>query len=385
MQRIVKAVLVVSAFLTPSACPAKGQQFTASEIGIDTSIVHPNRLSSFTDAGLGGRFTFNVTPSLSIDSELDSYLTNFDQRSAQSGGRAIVGLIGPKAGIRTRKYGIFFKARPGFMSFADVPTSNSTPGNLMTARKTHAALDLGTAAEFYPSSRTILRFDIGALLVRYGDATLFSSPQIIVRATDGIGAPWHITLGAGYRLGTLQERQEKSPASQRFQAGGLYSLLTSDRGINTLRDESGVGGWFTWNFNKYFALDSSAAFFPRQIHIVDFQQGGRIFQALAGVRAGVRRGCIGVFGKFRPGIQRYSATEKEAVTFKDSPFTDIAFDTGGIIEFYGSDRTLFRLDAGNTSVRYRAKEIPGINGQILHIPGFTNNTIQVTVGFGFRF
>jgi len=385
MQRIVKAVLVVSPFLTASACPAKGQQFTASEIGVDTSIVHPNRLSSFTDAGLGGRFTFNVTPSLSIDSEFDSYLTNFDQRSAQSGGRAIVGLTGPKAGIRTRKYGIFFKARPGFMSFGDVPTSNSTPGNLITARKTHAALDVGTVAEFYPSSRTILRFDIGALLVRYGDATLFSSPTFIVRATDGIGAPWHITVGAGYRLGALQERQESSPAPQRFQAGGLYSLLTSDRGLQTLRDESGVGGWFTWNFNKYFALDSSATFFPRLIHIADFQQGGRIFQALAGVRGGVRRGRIGVFGKFRPGIQRYSATEMEAVTFKDSPFTDIAFDTGGIIEFYGSHRTLFRLDAGNTSVRYRVKEIPGVNGQTFHIPGLTNNTIQLTVGFGFRF
>jgi hypothetical protein len=157
------------------------------------------------------------------------------------------------------------------------------------------------------------------------------------------------------------------------------------RGLETVRDESGLGGWFTWNFSKYVALDSSATFFPRKIHIADFQQGGRIFQALAGVRGGVRRGRIGVFGKFRLGIQRYSLTEQEAVTFKDSPFTDIAFDAGGIIEVYTSHRTLLRFDAGNTSIYYRPKDIPRANGQLFHIPGFTNNTIQLTAGFGFRF
>jgi hypothetical protein len=162
-------------------------------------------------------------------------------------------------------------------------------------------------------------------------------------------------------------------------------LLTSERGLDTVRDESGVGGWFTWNFSKYFGLDLTAGFFPRKIHIADFQQGGRIFQALAGVRGGIRRGRIGVFAKSRPGIQRYSLTELEAVTFKDAPFTDVAFDIGGIIEVYASRHGVFRFDAGNTLVYYRSKDVPGASGQFFHRSGFTNNTIQLTAGFGFRF
>lgn len=388
MQRTTNAVLVVFCFLTFWADVADAQEFTRTEIGVDTSILHPSRpFSSFTDAGLGGRFTCNFSPNFGIDSEFDSYFTNFDQKDLQSGGRAIAGLVGPKAGIRTRKYGVFFKARPGFISFSDVVTSASTQGIIATARKTHAALDLGIVAEFYPSARLILRLDVGALLVRYGDATLLSVPGVIsIRTIGTIGGPLHMGVGASYRLGALRQAQESSPAPEaRFAAGGQYSLLTSERGLDRVRDEFGVGGWFTWNFSKYFALDSTAGFFPRTIHIADFQQGGRILQALAGLRGGIRRGRIGVFAKFRPGIQRYGLTEQEAVTFKVAAFTDVAFDVGGIIEVYASHHTLFRFDAGNTSIYYRSKLIPGGNGQIFHIPGFTNNAIQLIAGFGFRF
>jgi hypothetical protein len=391
MQRTNKAVLVVSAFLTTLACSLKAQEFTRIEVGVDTSILHPGHpFSSVTDVGVGGRFTYNFSPGFSIDSELDYYSTNLGRVSTQAGGRAIMGVFGPKAGIRTRKYGVFLKARAGFMSFSDAGTSADVSTSpivaVATARKTHAALDLGAVAEFYPSTRTILRLDVGQLLVRYGDATLLSIPDVIsVRTPGRIGGPLHIQVGASYRLGALREESEDSSAAWRFAAGAQYSLLTSERGLDTVRDESGLGGFFTWNFSKYFALDSSATFFPRKIHIADFQQGGRMFQALAGIRGGVRRGRIGVFAKFRPGIQRYSLTEQNQITFQDSPFTDVAFDIGGIIEVYTSRRTLLRFDAGNTSIYYRAKDIPLDNGQLFHAPAFTNNTIQITAGFGFRF
>jgi hypothetical protein len=360
------------------------QQFTRTEIGLDTSILHGTRLFSLTDAGIGGRFTYNLTPSIAIDSEFDFYFTNLDERLTQDGGRASVGVIGIKAGIRKRKYGVFFKARPGVMSFGDVFTSAATFGNFATTRKSHAVLDFGVATEFYPSARTILRFDVGQLLVRYGDSTAaVLANGVNIRNRGRIDGPLHIVVGTSYRLGTLREEHESSPAPQRFSAGGQYSLLTSNRAFQEfVRDESGLGGWFTWNFSKYFALDSSATFFPRQIHNSDFQQGGRTFQALAGVRGGVRRGRFGVFGKFRPGIQLYTATEGDSTTFIPSPFTDIAFDTGGIIEVYTSRRTLLRFDAGDTTIYYRPRHIIGNSGRV---PGFTNNTIQLTTGFGFRF
>jgi hypothetical protein len=270
------------------------------------------------------------------------------------------------------------------MSFSNVLTSAVFFGSQDTTRKTHAALDLGVATEFYPSTRTILRFDIGRMLVRYGDSTEFRSPNgDFITAVGIITGQWHLEVGTSYRLGGMQQGRQTSPAPQRFAAGVEYSLFSSNRGFHEfIRDESGGGGWFTWNFSKYVGLDESSTFFPRVIHLADFQQGGRMFQVLAGVRAGVRRGRFGIFGKFRPGIQRYSTTELNI--FRDAPFTDIALDAGGIIEFYGTRHSVFRFDAGNTSIHYRGKDIPTPNG-IFHAPAFTNNAIQLSMGFGFRF
>jgi hypothetical protein len=379
-----RAVSRLSVTITLLSCAAIAQEFTRAEIGAESSILFQNRFVSLTDVGIGGRFTYNFTPSVAIDSEVNSYFTNSASRSLQDGGRAFVGLIGPKAGIRRDRFGVFFKARAGVMSFSNVLTSAVVFGNLETARKTHAALDLGAATEFYPSARTILRFDIGRMLVRYGDSTEFTSPTgELLAATGIITGPWHLEVGTSYRLGSLHEGHEPSPAPERFTAGVQYSLFSSNRGFQEfVRDESGGGGWFTWNFSKYVGLDASSTFFPRVIHLADFQQGGRMFQVLAGVRAGVRRSRFGVFGKFRPGIQRYSITELDI--FRDAPFTDIALDAGGIIEFYGTRHSVFRFDAGNTSIHYRGKDIPIPNG-IFHAPAFTNNAIQLSVGFGFRF
>jgi len=40
-------------------CSFQGQEFTRMEIGVNTSILPHNRLSSLTDSGLGGRATYN--------------------------------------------------------------------------------------------------------------------------------------------------------------------------------------------------------------------------------------------------------------------------------------------------------------------------------------
>lgn len=381
-----RAVSLLSVTVTLLSCTAIAQEFTRAEVGAETSILFQNRLVSLTDAGIGGRFTYNFTPSVALESEIDSYLTNTSSRSLQDGGKAFVGLIGPKAGIRRDRFGVFFKARTGVMSFRNALTSAAIFGNLNTARKTHAALDLGAAAEFYPSPRTILRFDIGRMLVRYGDSTdVIFSNGIAIRNVGRIMAPWHLEVGTGYRLGKLSERHEDSRAPERFTVGAQYSLFSSNRGFQEIvRDESGAGGWFTWNFSKYFALDASSTFFPRTIHLADFQQGGRMSQVLAGLRGGVRRGRFGIFGKFRPGIQRYSTTEADPAPFGTAPFTDIAVDAGGIIEFYGIHHSVFRFDAGNTSIHYRGKNLTFPDGPF-HAPAFTNNAIQMSIGFGFRF
>jgi hypothetical protein len=362
------------------------QQFTRTEVGLETSVLRGNRLVPVTDPGVGIRFTYNLTPSIGLDSEFNSYLTNLEEISTQDGGRATAFVAGVKAGIRRRRFGVFFNARPGIMSFSNVPTRDAIiTGGAARTRKTHAALDLGAAGEVYFSPRTLIRLDIGQMLVRYGDSTneVFANGASD-RNIGFISHPLHVEIGASYRLGKIETGDERSFTPGRFAAGVQYSLFSSERGLDTVRDESGVGGWFTWNFSKYFSLDSSATYFPRLFHFADIQQGGRTFQAVAGVLGGIRRERFGVFGKLRAGIQGYTSTVGNAITFPDSRFTDLALDAGGVIEVYTSRKTMLRFDAGDTNIYYRSRDVLTQTG-LFHAPSFTNSTIQLTAGFGWRF
>jgi hypothetical protein len=380
--------------LWATAAAALPQQTSPVEVGAAATVLNGNRFDTTTDAGLVGRFTYNFSPSFSIDSEVGGYFTNASVRSSQYGGRPLLALVGPKAGFRTRHVDFFLKMRGGILSypsvFAAVPSLNPP-----LVRKTDFVLDVGAVAEFRTSARTFIRVDIGKLLVRDGDALISQSTsgqlQLIARTTGFVGAPLHIEVGAGFRLGAVRQQTERSPAASRFTAGAQYSLLTLVRSFNVVRDESSIGGFFTWDFSKYVGLDSSVLFFPRKMEVADFQQGGRTLQAVGGLRAGVRRGRIGVFAKVRPGIQLFTLTEQsvsatptEPANLTTSPFADVALDVGGILEFYATRRMVLRLDAGQTVVIYRARTIPTF-GQNASVPEFSANALQVSLGLGFRF
>jgi hypothetical protein len=155
-----------------------------------------------------------------------------------------------------------------------------------------------------------------------------------------------------------------------------------------VRDESSIGGFFSWDFNKYVGLDSSASFFPRNMDLLTIQQGGRMVQAVGGLRAGVRRGRIGVFVKARPGIQLFTETFQSIPADgigTISPFTNIALDIGGILEFYPAHHMVIRLDGGETLVFYRPRTIPTFPDSSQSLPGFSESAMQVSLGVGFRF
>ncbi len=70
-------------------------------------------------------------------------------------------------------------------------------------------------------------------------------------------------------------------------------------------------------------------------------------QALVGIRAGIHGGRVGVFAKFRPGLQFYTATARDLRTASSSGFSNLAFDSGAIVEVYTSRHTKARFDAGD--------------------------------------
>jgi len=101
--------------------------------------------------GAGGRFTYNLNNYIALDSEVNFFLP--DEGPAY----ATQGLFGIKAGKRTRHFGIFAKARPGFQT------------NLVVndREQTRLALDVGGVAEFYPDRHLVLRFDAGDVIIPF--------------------------------------------------------------------------------------------------------------------------------------------------------------------------------------------------------------------------
>src|SRR5438046_1055410 len=181
------ALIVVAALIVCWAAVASGQtaaekvelgaQFTSFTLfpPVREGFQPPN----VTEPGFGGRLTYNLTKRLAIDSELN-FFPNKNVFQFLGERRALQGQFGVTWGKRFKKFGVFAKARPGFLSVGAVffyePGASldtcfgfSIP-NARIARRTHLTVDLGGIFEFYPSPRTIVRFDAGDTIVRYGQS-----------------------------------------------------------------------------------------------------------------------------------------------------------------------------------------------------------------------
>lgn len=136
-----------------------------------------------TEPGVGGRFTCNLTDSIAAEAEVNFFPN--DQRSFNdyTAGRMTQGLFGIKAGRRFERFGIYGKARPGFVHFSHalngsrpVATPTSNAFLLEFDGRTNLAVDIGGVLEFYPSRRIVTRFDIGDTIIRFRELTFGINP-----------------------------------------------------------------------------------------------------------------------------------------------------------------------------------------------------------------
>ena len=155
------------------------------EVGAQFSsltIQEPSFSSEFrTEPGFGGRFTVNLTDYLAVEAQGDFYPNDNGRGTEFDGGRTTSGLFGVKAGKRFAHFGVFGKARPGFVRFGrtlsgfTVPQNNTSqfPFAIPEYRaRTEFATDLGGVLEFYPTRRLVTRFDFGDTIIRYRERTL---------------------------------------------------------------------------------------------------------------------------------------------------------------------------------------------------------------------
>ena len=149
---------------------------TAASLAIPTSSEN-----HATDYGLGGRIGYNLSRNFALEAEGNFFPRDRDVQ----GGQKIQGLFGVKAGKKFDKVGVFAKARPGFIRFEKGDYRLGTGGCIaifppplgcfQPVAKTNFAFDVGGVLELYPSARTIIRFDAGDTIIRFGQRTVAAS------------------------------------------------------------------------------------------------------------------------------------------------------------------------------------------------------------------
>lgn len=187
-----------------------GAQFTLMRQA-DTDLFKIPGAPSRWNPGLGGRVGYNLSPHFAIEGEL-----NLFPKDNLFNGRRFEGLFGVKGGYRSTVLGIFAKARPGFIYSAKSVVScvvRTTVGDSLSRSeivqcssvesRTDSSLDVGGIVEFYPSKRSLIRFDIGDTMQRTSEHGIDFNDEgsaVVVQRPSRTAHNLQMSVGVGFRF-----------------------------------------------------------------------------------------------------------------------------------------------------------------------------------------
>jgi hypothetical protein len=175
-KRLFSILITATALLTLTSVLAQAQirnDTPKFEIGGQFVVTRLSDVIDDTNAGGGGRLTFNFTDNIAIEGEMNYFPQDLGVIGVTS---SYQGLFGVKAGVRGEKAGVFGKLRPGFTRFdRAAPLTTST----------QFTFDIGGVLELYPSRSTVVRFDLGDTIIDYG--TLIAPSTTSHNLQFGIG------------------------------------------------------------------------------------------------------------------------------------------------------------------------------------------------------
>lgn len=188
------------------------------------------------------------------------------------------------------------------------------------------------------------------------------------------------------------ERVSAQSASRTWDVSAQLSVLRLGE-FDAL--STGIGGRVTKDLTKAVALDGEFVFVPRDtVSLLNSVGNGQVagvryerrrVDGFVGVKAGRRFDRVGIFAKVRPGFSRLTNTGADctgdvcALMLLAVPDykTEFAVDLGAVLEFYGSDRLVARVDLGDAFIRHRGQAVPGSSG--------SSHNFASKFGIGFRF
>ena len=375
---------------------ARAQTSVAQDFNIGLLTVSSQDAGSSDEhlfSGPSGWYDYNLSPRVSLDANL-AWISGFQRGEYADEGHELLFNAGIKAGWRLRRWGFFARVAPGLASFDQGIGVAYFPSTTFTYyRRTHFALQESVVAEYYPTRHSVIRLDAGQTLITEFSQVLLREGPATETIPGHVASHFALALSAGYRFGERQA-QSSLPAQSavpKFDLGSLYALHLRTHLLNQdLEPNGGFGAWGDCNFSRWGAVDVAAFYLPHDDHTRNYQDGGQAFEAYAGLKAGFRARRFGYFAKFRPGIVQFAKTLEEeditqsAISVRFDKFTDFAFDTGGVIEFYPSRHLVLRADMGDNILWYRARTVV-LNGSPASIPGQSANSFLFLTGAGWRF
>jgi hypothetical protein len=307
------------------------------------------------------------------------------------GGKTVQAVFGVRAKvIQTRRFSVFGLIRPGFFHFTDVLyfSSNSATG-FAERPETHFVLNLGGGIEYYLNPRWVLRADLEGDPYRVPNSKV-ALPGGNAFSVGKIDDTTRFSVGVAYRPGALIENENETNVPGKWEFGPLFSTMFIGREGPTdgVRTEPGFGGYASYRFYHVFYFDSDLLYFPRGSNSSGPHDGGEILQGLFGLKGGIRRNHLGIFGKVRPGFNSYSdALSAISATGQESfsRSTNFVLDLGGIVEFYPGEHGTLRLEAGDTHIYFNTRNINDGGTVVPAGGGKLQHTIQFIVGYGWRF
>jgi len=343
-------------------------------------------------------YTRNLSPSLALEGMVQP-TSFFLETNALGSGRQMLALGGVKVGWRGQRWGFYGKVRAGVVGFS-CGTSTVTYSDCVW--QTNFAMEYGGVAEYRLRPRWSLRFDASHLMFLEFDQTLARYPNGLAEEYRGGATLQHFDarIGITRSFGHLENvAPERVPERQAWDVGALFALQPRILPeFEYLSAYPSWGLWSSWNFSRHVSWDSAVMHSGRNSGFtewIDYQAGGRAFEALTGVKLGIRRDHMGYFGELRVGTITFGETEKQIVVptpgvvdFYLGMFTNPVLNAGGVLEVYPSRHTILRFDMGSATIFYlpkNVKETVLISSTTYSIPSQQQTTMLMSFGAGFRF
>jgi len=407
MRTLIPLLLTVITFASVAVAQSKKDKI---EIGVQSTsltLFHPDFPFDDTQAGVGGRVTYNFNRSIAAEAEINFFPQK--QFVLRADGNAIQAQFGVKVGKRFEKFGVFGKVRPGFLSVdrvgSFIPGSQVGTVDVKIERQAFFTIDAGGVLELYPSRRTVVRFEAGDTAIRHPalfGINGFLNPIVELTRPAKFNHNFQFTAGVAFRLGDFPDEETDVNTSgaqertKRFEVGAQFTSLSvepSNTGsvsatASRKHTEPGLGGRFTFNLTESVAFEAEGNYFTRTQFGIE---GGHMFQGQFGGKVGKRFERWGLFGKARPGFVGFSRVfefPQGAQLLADLRFSRKHYpslDVGGVVEFYISPRWMARFDVGDTIIRYSEIRFDGFTPLFLLRPGETRHNLQLSSGIGFRF